>query len=691
MSKLLTLLLVSFLGIDCILKDQIDLQLFLKEIETSTIGKKGTVIVSFSQEEQIIEFKNSKKEICFNSTISDGTNSFAVNCGLWNAKDSSYEIYAFCNVDANIPSGNYVLLLSEVQPFFYKNYNVSLNVGEGQDTLKFEKVDKEIIDLYSEVQTITIDNTFVSYELKFNVVSYNQEKLFFNYVMILECKIENNILSCPLTKKDLLAYIQTETSKNEILYLDISDYRQKELLLVPPIQVIVKDIQKKDIFVGITKLLVNANEHDVPIAYETNVTDISNFYLFGEGYRFNFINKDSSGTESEMKGECSFLKYDNNPLFLVCWVNKEGENRLKEITEEIIINDKNVLYNNRIQPVKNDEIIQYHGSGSFFSWYYPKVLDFSQNDNNISIIYNIENPNSLNGLSYNEDEEDLICEKVGSHIKKCEITKDHFKGNKDGLYFVKHTNHLGKKSISYEVQPVKVILSKELNLVQGSLLEETIGKKGTIVVSFKQEKTSYKIIDTQKKICFKSQISNGKDSYEVNCGLWSQDENEVYIFCDIDENIPSANYSILFKETEPFYYKDEYKVTLKVREGEENVKFQKVDKDIIDLYSDSQNLTIEDNVNNYELKFNIVSYNQEKIFFNYNMILDNCRNENNILICPLTKKDLLSYIPSGNIKGAISYLNYQNYQRKFPLITPIKIEIKDILKKDIFVGITNYF
>ena len=688
MSKLLILLFISFLSINCKLEEQKDLQLYLSNISTDKVGKKGTVIVSFEQREEYIEFKNTRKEECFNSEIFDGTNNFVVNCGLWNSEDNSYEILVFCNIEENIPSGNYTLLLDEVQSFYYRDYNVTLNAEGGQETLKFQKVDKDIIDLYSDIQTITIQNEVDSYELKFNIVSYNQEKLFFSYFLILECKTENNILKCPLTKKDLLAYIKKESSKNEISYLDTSNYNQNKLLLIPRVQVIVKDIQKKDIFVGIKKLLVNANEHDVPIAYETNVTDISNFYLFSDGFSLTFINKNSEGIESENDGECNFLKYDNNPLLLVCWLNGESENRLKEIKEEIIINNLNVLYNYRIQPVKNEEIIYYKGTGSFIMWYYPKILDFTKNSGNLSIIYSIEEPNYLNGFTYNEDEKDLNCEIIGRHIKKCEVTKEHFNGKKDGLYFVKHTNHLGQKSISYEVQPINVIISTELILVQGSVEEGTVGKKGTIVTSFRQEDTSYKIIDTQKKTCFESKVSNGKDNYNVNCGLWSKDEYDIFIFCDIDENIPSGNYSILFKETEPFYYNN-YKVTLKVSEGDKNVEFQKVDKDIIDLYSDAQTLIIDNNVDNYELKFNIVSYNQEKIFFNYNMILDNCRNENKILNCPLTKKDLLSYIPSENIRGDISYLNYQNYQRRFPLIVPIKIEIKNIQKIDIFVGITK--
>ena len=46
------------------------------------------------------------------------------------------------------------------------------------------------------------------------------------------------------------------------------------------LKIIVKDIQKKDITVNIKKLLVDTNEHDVPIAYETDVTNVSNYYLF---------------------------------------------------------------------------------------------------------------------------------------------------------------------------------------------------------------------------------------------------------------------------------------------------------------------------------------------------------------------------------------------------------------------------
>ena len=74
---------------------------------------------------------------------------------------------------------------------------------------------------------------------------------------------------------------------------------------------------------------------------------------------------------------------------------------------------------------------------------------------------NIENPDSLNNFSYNEEAGDLKCETIGMHLKKCEVTKEHFKEKKDGLYFLKHKNHLDKKSISYEIAPMEIILDSD--------------------------------------------------------------------------------------------------------------------------------------------------------------------------------------------------------------------------------------
>ena len=354
--------------------------------------------------------------------------------------------------------------------FNYEDYHITLKDG----TFDIQKVDKDIIDLYSEPQTITIDNTFNNCELKFNIVSYNQEMIMLNYGIILECNIKDNILHCPLTRKELLANLQKETTESEVQYLNTTEYDETPLYLVSPIKIIVKDILKKDISVNIKKLLVDTNEHDVPIAYETDVTNVSNYYLFSgsENFELKFMNENEQGEKTLKEKSCSFLKYDNNPLYLVCWVNGEKTNWLNEITSEEKVENYHIQYNYKIQPVKNEAKIQYKGTGSFISWYHPKVIDFTKNNGPISIIYWIENPQHLKGFTYNEEADDLKCEDVGGYYKKCEVTKEHFKGKKNGDYFLKHTNHLGMKSTNYEVPPIKIILE-----------ETPVPSKGNIIFS----------------------------------------------------------------------------------------------------------------------------------------------------------------------------------------------------------------
>ena len=469
MSKCLFLFLAFILSVNCIEEEIKNIILSQVGIRVKTIGKKGTAVMMYRQEEQIQVFKDAKKKPSFDSTISNQGKTYSIKCGVFNGRENSEYIYVFCNFDESIPSGTYTLSLAGTA-FNYEDYHITLKDG----TFDIQKVDKDIIDLYSEPQTITIDNTFNNCELKFNIVSYNQEMIMLNYGIILECNIKDNILHCPLTRKELLANLQKETTECEVQYLNTTEYDETPLYLVSPIKIIVKDIQKKDITVNIKKLLVDTNEHDVPIAYETDVTNVSNYYLFSgsENFELKFMNENEQGEKTLKDKSCSFLKYDNNPLYLVCWVNGEKTNWLNEITSEEKVENYHIQYNYKIQPVKNEAKIQYKGSGSFISWYHPKVIDFTKNNGPISIIYWIENPQHLKGFTYNEEADDLKCEDVGGYYKKCEVTKEHFKGKKSGDYFLKHTNHLEKKSTNYEVPPIKVILE-----------ETPVPSKGNIIFS----------------------------------------------------------------------------------------------------------------------------------------------------------------------------------------------------------------
>lgn len=62
-----------------------------------------------------------------------------------------------------------------------------------------------------------------------------------------------------------------------------------------------------------------------------------------------------------------------------------------------------------------------------------------------------------------------------------------------------------------------------------------------------------------------------------------------------------------------------------------------MNKNIIDLYSSKQTIILKDDKEIYDLKFKIVSYNNEMLLINYQSALENCEQVSNELICHIAK------------------------------------------------------
>ena len=454
MGKVLILINILFLILcsNLSLRDEItanqNIEIEIRDFSNynNEVGKKGTLVLeSFYNND--LDIIDTEKKTYFEVAISE---KYKVNCGLWRQENRNFLV--FCNIDESIPEGEYSLNLDGIS-FKYKEYIITLKASQ---LFTFKKSNIKTIDLYSDKQTIILEENKEIYDLKFKIVSYNNETLIINYQHILEnCKQVNNELICPITKSKLEEILTPvfDDSKIHLQYIDPnSQKRLNNFNLIPAIDV-KTFFPKKDIYVGITKLLENVGEHDTLIAYETNVTDISKVRTDLESFELMFESRDG-----EEDSSCSFRKYENSPLLLVCWV-RDGVFWLKEIEEEIILNDINIKYNFRIQPVKNIKKIigDRREKGSFVFFLYPEILDFTKEDI-LTVDYHIENPDSLTGITLNEDAEDLICEDLDREIKRCKVPKSHFNGKESGYYFTKHTNHLDGKSISYEAPPIKIIL-----------------------------------------------------------------------------------------------------------------------------------------------------------------------------------------------------------------------------------------
>lgn len=450
MSKKFVIFLIYILSVCCLKENPATIKINGLYHNKDTIGKKGTVVIQCSYDSSSVNIIDTTKTPFFSPKIVDNQGKEKnVNCGFWRKEQTS--LYIFCNIDESVNVGEYTISFNETLSLKYKEYDITLE--EPENEIKFKKVDKDMIDIYSDKQTINIEEGKDTYDFKFNMVSYNGETLILNYYFPLNCKKDNNILVCPMSKSKFEEFLSENCTEAYINYID-SEGEVHEFPLVNTIEIIYSKNQKKDINVTIKKLLTDNLQTNNHLAYETDVTDIPKVFSI-EHFYLPFVTEDNVETQHE----CFFRKYENKPLYIVCLIKQEGTYHLKKITTEIKVDNLNVKYNFIIQKVEIDEKVKYEGEGSMIYFIYPDVLDFTS-QNSFSIILYAGSPDDINGITFNEDKENLQCVKLGDYFKKCEVPKEHFEGKENDYYFTKHDINSQNKSISYEVPPVKVILTK---------------------------------------------------------------------------------------------------------------------------------------------------------------------------------------------------------------------------------------
>ena len=95
MSKCLFLFLAFILSVNCIKEETKNIILSQIGIRVKTIGKKGTAVIMYRQEEQIQVFKDAKKKPSFDSTISNQGKTYSIKCGVFNGRENSEYIYMY--------------------------------------------------------------------------------------------------------------------------------------------------------------------------------------------------------------------------------------------------------------------------------------------------------------------------------------------------------------------------------------------------------------------------------------------------------------------------------------------------------------------------------------------------------------------------------------------------------------------
>ena len=503
--------------------------------EIKYIGFQGilNLVLDYNDNEtNIFDPSDIEEKTSFETTIvvedKNITSIFNIACKLWKPIDEKLNL--ICKLRDNLTYGISTFYLNKSS--FY--YNERKFVITQKKYLSLFQLNESLPFLYSSKQVLNIDEKTETCDLKFKIGEYHNEPLFMQegesgLITLNECSVEEKELICKI-KKDVIEEFAIHNGQNfeiyyfmlenkDIIFLNLNDYSIYDIFIN-------YNLDKKDIYVEITKLLENNIDFGNYIAYETNVSNITNV----DTKKF-FMLKLSKGNNIE----CLLKKTEEMPLVMICLINKGGEFSLGEIENQTKVENTNIKYNFIIQPIINSENCTISGNGSIMLFAIQKVLNFTLYDS-ITIDLAIIPSFYSKGIRLNPEGNDLECKDIKEFYKRCTVPLIHFKNKTSGYYYTHHINNLNKYIIFYESSPFKIILpkienisiKKEYNKEQIKILTNGVF---FLVTDFNNQEK--KIFNTNDNITFVGTLIDHyyEDSYEVNCKFWISNEDNLRIIC----------------------------------------------------------------------------------------------------------------------------------------------------------------
>ena len=657
--------------------------------ESLKIGKKGTLVfvTSYDDSQNIFNISDIEEKTSFDTNIIDeDNNSYDVNCKLW--KPNFDNIHLLCDLKEILIKNNTKIINFINTELAYED-NI-IRIVSYLNPINIQQYNKEIPFLYSDKQTINIIDDIDYYEIKFKISKYNNELLFITGEDISMIPLDNNTIKgkeliCSIKKEKLEESIQKEEQLYMIkVYKELIGFINFKAML--GIVVEKKITEKENIYINITNLLEKSASLYEYIAYETNITILPN--IFTREYDLHL---------EENNFKIYFKKSEGKPLLLLILADKLGNYSIGNIKENIILNQIHLMYNFIITPVNLQDVYEIKEEGSNILTIYPEILDFRKNDILILNIF-LNNPDTYKNIKINpEAENDLECTKDIS-LLRCIIPKNHFERKSSGYHHTYHLNYLNKYIPFYFFSPIKVILPIENELILrigkfSNMDEKIIGESGIISfgTEFKDNLNIFNISEIEEISKFEVKLKNNLyNEYNVSCRLWKQIDGYIRIFCDFDTYLTKKSGNIYFLDV-TFEYNHQYNIT--IIQTYENILVVPVKGIVPFLYSDRQEINIENNIELYEIKFKLGIYNNEllNIFSaqNNQMMIDDCSKKGKELICTLKKNDLLEMLGKNNKYYSVAYIyDYLGYF-EFNDVGSIKIFYKNVIKEDIKVEITN--
>ena len=542
--------------------------------------------------------------------------------------------------------------------------------------------------MYSDNQEINIEDNIPTYEIKFKLGKYDNELLVLSnlehsHIIINDCTKKEKELICTLKKEQILDVLDTN-NKFSVSFLN-DFYGYDNLDDAGDILFEYNLTSKEDINVEITHVKENIIEKNRYITYETNINYLDNMISSNFSLMFS----------GNYKSSCFFKKSQYSKLLLLCTISQPGIYFLEQDNNRIELDEIHYKYNFKIKSIKYNESFEIlPEEGHTLDNNYPKILNFSE-ENSINIILTYSGEFNFNEkLKLNPEKEFLNCKTLVKMII-CPIPVSHF--NEIGNYSLLYQNSNGGLSTFYEINPFEVFIT-ENKTIEFTIEEEDnnkvimIGKNGVLylVTNYKDTENIFDLSEIEK-LSFNMYfyIINKNEEYSSTCQFWEPKEEKMRILCQLDNDFELGEHYINLREIN-FIHRENIKI--KIKSKTENIKIKQLDYPIPFLYSDKQEITLEQNEDIYNLKFTQLSYDQKTLYLYKNEMkytnLDNCRKSNNDLICDVNKNKLIEIL---SYSGEKFFLGQKLDTEGLYLFTSVlDISFNYIItKEDISIQISN--
>ena len=300
----------------------------------------------------------------------------------------------------------------------------------------------------------------------------------------------------------------------------------------------------------------------------------------------------------------------------------------------------------------------------------------------------MDEPEKISGIRLNPYSEELDRVNPNKKLKKCLVPKSHFKEKESGYYYIYYINRENGLNIFYDISPILVILDNELIINIRKEYNKNIikiGNNGTIALitdCYDINNNIFNSSDIEDIAIFKGKFI-GYKKYNSNCKLWKPKNEKIIMICKFDKNLENGNIKLnrvisKYKEKKYYIY------------SEENLIVEQLKSNIAFLYSDKQEINIQNDKVIYEIIFKKEAYYNELLLLYKNemkMINLECNNQDKKIICFIKKDKLIELLAFNGQKYYLCQLTNSEGLYFFNSVLNIDIKYNNITKKDIYINI----